>query len=262
MPVEAEKLAKLRRLLVASSGERVAAKIPLGPKAVDDVLGGGLSAALHEVYADHAVEAGCASGFALVMALRLAGAKSLFWITTDFAALEQGCVSPAGLLEMGGDPRRFFMLRLAKGEDALKAAADVVGAGACGAVVLEIQGSLKALDLTASRRLSLAAQERGVPIILLRLGTMPDASAAETRWQIGAGSSPRPMGDEDWGQPRFTARLLRHRHGHTGCWQMTWNSDDGIFADIQSPRLSAAAHPVGLVSTLADRSLVAARRSG
>jgi protein ImuA len=114
---------------------------------------------------------------------------------------------------------------MSNGEDALRAAGDILSCSGVGAVVIEISGVFKALDLTASRRLSLAAAQKNVSPILLRIGAQPAASAAETRWLVHSAMPP----PDDWGSPRFDVRLLRHRHGELGNWVMEWDCDNGLF---------------------------------
>ena len=145
----------------------------------------------------------------------------------DFSALEFGEIAATGLLELGIDPSRFLVLRVAHAEDALRAASDALTCAALGAVVIEVVGEHKVLDLKSSRRLTLGAAETNVTAFLLRFNAVPDTSSAETRWMIRAARSNEQ--DENWGMPRFEAELVRNRHGRTGHWVMEWNCDDAIF---------------------------------
>jgi protein ImuA len=214
-----EKLAVFRQIL-PSQGDRGPCQ-KLGHAKVDKVLGGGLlRGALHEIFAEGA--GGPAIGFAAALALALAGRKPLFWIASDFAMLEYGGLCAGGFAELGGDPARLVLLRLSHLRDALKAAGDILSCPHVGALVIETIGASKSLDLTASRRLTLAANAHNVPALFLRLGAVPQPSAAETRWLIGPASSAPWL---DWGAPRFAARLLRNRHGGLGQWEMEWDHD-------------------------------------
>lgn len=250
MEDRALKLAALRKSLAAYDTQMDAGVVErLSPS--DAALGCPLPRdALHEVYALDASFGTIASGFAAGLALRLGGNRPLVWITTDYAVLEFGAPTGNGFLEFGIDPRRVIALCLRKGEDALRAAGDVLSNRYVGALVLEIPGRLKALDLTATRRISLAASDRNVPAILLRLGAAPEASTAETRWLVHAATSSPVTDDDDWGRPAFTARLLRNRHGQLGEWRMEWDGEHGFFRsrDIAEP----TPHPVGVVSPPAD----------
>jgi protein ImuA len=226
-----ETLAKLRatlaKPLAAKSSADSHARVPLG--VADAALGGGLKrGTCHEVFARGGHEA-AATGFAAALAWRAASGKTVLWIRQDYCALEFGEVAATGLLELGIDPARVLLLRVAKPEDALRAATDALSCAALGAVVIELAGAPKVLDLTASRRLTLACAEKGVTALLLRFGAEPDASSAETRWLVRARAS--PANEENWGQPVFEAELVRNRQGGTGCWVMEWSCDNGCFRE-------------------------------
>jgi protein ImuA len=230
-----EKLADLRHFLARYGLPPDRPAIPLGFAAADSVLGGGLRrGAVHDVFA-----AGWAGGgFAACLAIQAAGAKPLFWIRPDYEALEYGALCAQGILELGGDPQKLFLMRAANAEMALAAAADILACPHVGAVVLEIAGDAKCLDLVASRRLSLLAEESGVTLFVLRQGRHAEPSAAITRWH--AASAPSRHGDEDWGNPRFTVTLSRHRLGETGEWLMEWNPRKGHFHGTPHPGLVVA----------------------
>jgi protein ImuA len=138
------------------------------------------------------------------------------------------------LLELGIDPSRVLLLCAAHAEDALRAASDALTCAALGAVVIEIPGEPRLLDLVASRRLTLGAAGKNVTVFLLRFGAQPDASTAETRWLIRSSSS--PPGEENWGRPAFACELVRNRHGRTGHWVMEWSCDDGVFRQSAADR--------------------------
>ena len=81
-------------------------------------------------------------------------------------------------------------VRAADVDAALRTAADALACDALGAVVLEVWGEPRQLDLVASRKLTLAAQASGVTALLLRLAATPQPSTAETRWIVRAAHSP------------------------------------------------------------------------
>jgi protein ImuA len=237
----AQKLAGTRQLLDPILGEsRSFARTPLGHGAADAVLRGGLACgALHEVFPGDASAA--ASGFTLGLAQRVRGHKRLLWVRQDFAALEHAEISPTGLAELGVDPARVLLLRAANAEDALRAGADALNCAALGAVIVEIPGNPKVLDLVASRRFALGAQAKGVTVFLLRPAAEPEPGAAETRWRIRS----LPSRDhDDWGAPRFDVELTRNRHGELGRWAMEWCCDERAFNPAADSRAVAAA-PAG-----------------
>jgi protein ImuA len=224
-----ERIQALKAALAKPVLEDKEVRIPLGIADVDASLQGGLlKGALHEVYAASGHEA-TATGFVAGLAARVANGKPVLWIRQDFAGLEFGEIAATGLLELGIDPSKFLILRVAHAEDALRAASDALTCAALGAVVMEVVGEHKVLDLKASRRLTLGAAETNVTALMLRFNAMPDASSAETRWQIRAARS--NPDDDNWGMPRFDAELVRNRHGRTGHWVMEWNCDEAIFRE-------------------------------
>ena len=247
-----EKLADLRHFLARYGLPHDRPAIPLGLPAADAVLGGGLRrGALHEVFAGD----WGAGGFAACLAIQAMGQtrdkKPLFWIRPDYEALEYGALSATGLLELGGDPKNLFLLRAPDAGEALSATADILACPHVGAVVLEISGAPGCLDLVASRRLALLAEESGVTLFLLREGAVPEPSAAVTRWQVQSLSA--HPDDDDWGSPRFIVRLTRHRLGVLGDFTLQWDIENAIFHD-------AAAHPGAMAATAADRPVEAPRQ--
>jgi protein ImuA len=243
MPDTAKKLEDARQLLDPILGEsRRLTRYALGHADADSVLGGGLArGALHEIFAG---DAG-ASGFTVCAAQRVSGDKHLLWIIQDFCALEHGAPAPTGFAELGIDPSKFFLLRTADAADALRAGVDALSCTGFGAVIMEITGNPKVLDLVASRRLVLAAQQRGVTAFLLRQSAQAEPGAAQTRWQVRSSCSSET---DDWGIPRFEAALVRNRQGETGHWVMEWSCDDGAFC---KPR-DRAAYPGAVVRAAAD----------
>jgi protein ImuA len=225
--MRAEKLAALKASLVRPGLEAKISRVLLGHDDVDHCLKGGLQlGVLHEVFAVAGHEA-AATGFVAGLSARVSDDKHLLWIRQDFSAFEFGEISPTGLLELGLDPARMLLLCVSNASDGLRAAHDALSCMALGAVVIEIPGHPKILDLVASRRLTLAATQKSVTTFLLRLGAEPDASTAETRWLVRTAASSEREGD--WGYPVFDVSLLRNRHGNTGHWFMEWNCDGRIF---------------------------------
>ncbi len=204
-------------------------RVVLGHARADAVLKGGLVlGALHEVFAAERHADGAATVFAAALAARASPKKTLLWIAQDYCALEYGALCPTGLLELGLDPARLLLLRAPDAEAALRAGLDGLSCRGLGAVIIELNGNPKSLDLVATRKLTLAAAAKRVTPVLLRLGAASEPSSAETRWSVRtAPSSPQ----EDWGAPRFDAALTRNRHGTTGNWVMEWDCDHGVFRE-------------------------------
>jgi protein ImuA len=217
-----ENIATLRAVLAPRG--RAHARVSLGLARLDGVLAGGLRrGALHEIFALPSHEA-AATGFAVGLAARLRG--PVLWIAQDYTLLEHGVQAATGLLELGLDPARLTLLRVPDVSSALRAAMDGLSCAALGAVVIEITGESKLLDLVAYRKLVLGAEESGVTILLLRFSARPSIGVAETRWQVRAASSEHA---DHWGKPVLAVELQRNRAGPGGSWVLEWSCDDGIF---------------------------------
>lgn len=67
----------------------------------------------------------------------------------------------------GHNPDRIILVTTSDTLSVLRAAADILGCSGIGAVVIEPWGDARALDLTASRRLVLAAETSGITAFIL-----------------------------------------------------------------------------------------------
>ncbi len=172
-----------------------------------------------------------------------AARRPLVWIRQDFAEIESGALSMAGLAELGLDPRGLVTVRAADVDAALRTAADALACDALGAVVLEVWGEARQFDLVASRKLTLAAQASGVTGLLLRVAAQPQPSTAETRWIVRAAHSPPASAGSAWGAPVIDAQLVRNRHGPVGRWIMEWKCDECLFAKPSAYPQPVAAAP-------------------
>jgi protein ImuA len=220
-------------------------RIALGHASADSTLRGGLaSGAMHEVFSEGR-QSGTATGLVAGFAGRLIRRRPLVWVRQDFCELESGMLSMSGLAELGLDPRRLVTVRAADVDTALRTAADALACDAVGAVVLEVWGDARQLDLVASRKLTLAAQASGVTCLVLRIAAEPSPSTAETRWMVKAAHSPPGPAWSPWGAPVFDAELVRHRHGPVGRWIMEWKCDECLFSEpapYPQPVAAAPAH--------------------
>ena len=106
------------------------------------------------------------AGFAALLALRAAAGKPIAWVRQDYADVEAGALHAPGLAELGLDPDRLILVRARNAADVLRAGAEAVRCPALGAVLMEPWGEPRVLDLTATRRLSLAAAGSGVTLLL------------------------------------------------------------------------------------------------
>jgi protein ImuA len=214
-----------------------------GVRSVDLALGGGLARGrVHEIYAAEADDTGSAVGFAVAVTARLTHpGQSFLWLRAERSAQSAGVIQANGWAELGGIPADAIVGVLPDGMAVLRAAVDALRCPALGAVIVESCGAMRELDLTASRRLALAAEKSGVPLLLLRIDAAPVPSAAQTRWQVTAASS-RALPGNAPGLPAFDVTLLRQRSGPCGLgWQLEWDRDRRIFREAA---LSGAVVPL------------------
>lgn len=207
------------------SGE--AGSLRLGLPAMDATLEDGLAlGALHDLAPAAPLQFGAAAGFAFALAARIPSDKQVLWIQTDFAALESGAPYGPGIALLGLPLHRLLILRVARGLDVLWAMEEALKSHAIAAVLAELPED--AADLTASRRLSLAARAGGGLGLLLRRRPCPLPSAAITRWEIAAAPSlPDRFGG--LGRTVFDLSLSRNRRGRCGRWIVSWNHEERIF---------------------------------
>jgi protein ImuA len=232
------------------------AMLPFGLKAMDQALGGGLAAAaVHEFYPARHSDTVAATGLAFALATRRKGASPILWVRQDYMNLELGQPYAAGLAMFGIDPARIFLVKARNSMTALKVGTEAARCAALALLVLELWGEPGGYDLTASRRLFLAAKASGVTILVVRAGAAAVPSAAETRWQVAARPSlARPA--NALGNPAFAITLLRHRSG-LGMreWCVEWNRDQQCFSARQPGLAAPVSQPV--VSLPANRSFAA-----
>lgn len=230
------------------------ARFDLGFEEADRRLGGLATHALHEVYAATTLDATAALGFALGLVRRAAADRALVWGVQAMAGLETGHIHGPGLRELGLDPGRVVLVRVKETKDLLAAGEEALACGAVGAVLLTAWGEAKALSLTATRRLSMAAAQGRATAILTRLAAQPQPGAAESRWRV-KGALSRALEADAPGHPTFEVELLRHRLGaQPRTWIMEWNRERGVFQKGGPERLEQPTISDGVVSPVADGS--------
>jgi protein ImuA len=200
-----------------------------GPVPVCDDLplpGGGLArAAVHEVLA---MAPGCGAAFCALLLARTGG--TVLWIASGRDEL---LAWPPGLARCGSVPANLILVRAERWPDALWAMEEALRCPAVTGAVLALawdanrQAGDGRLDLTATRRLHLAAETGGALGLLLRPDTAdPAPTAAVTRWRV----RPLPTAEAGAGlnEPRWQLELLRVRGGTPGgSWAVTWRAAEG-----------------------------------
>lgn len=228
----------------------------------DRLFGGGIRAGtLTEILPEHPGDVWAASGFLLSLAIRLAARPGkdrapVIWIGEDLSSREQGALYGPGLALHGLDPSRFILVNAQNAQQALWAMEEALKCRAPALVVGELW-SAKPYDLTASRRLLLAAQKHGTPALLFLTGLAGQAgqlsSGADLRFEIrahpsvhppSAGSLPLP-GAARWAV-RIAKMRIKARAGPSGIDRdrfhpLIWDHDEALFRDALSLALAADA---------------------
>jgi protein ImuA len=229
---------------------------------INGVLGGGLACgALHELAPGTALHLTAASGFAAALAARAGedGGETL-WVGTDFALSETGGPFGSGLDLFGLPSSRVLLLRVPRPADVLWAMEEALRCRAIACVIAELTGEGAEADLTATRRVSLAARDASNLGLLIRHRATANPSAAATRWEIASASSlPDALGglsgglnaglsgglNAGLGRTRFDLSLRKNRRGPSGRWFVEWDHHERAF----QPALS-----VGVAAPAFDRS--------
>lgn len=216
--------------------------LPLGVPELDRQLPGAglLCSALHETLPATYGDTPAALGFSVALATLalearrgpavLVGARRCF---RDF-----GSPYGHGLHRLGLNVGRLIVVETPSDKDTLWAMEESLRAQTSLAMVI---GAVAAdIDLTTSRRLTLAAAASGTPSLLMRGSAAEGTSAAVTRWRLAAAPAARDRFGAI-GFPRWSVALERCRHGRPGRWLLEWNH---------------VAHRFHLAEELADRAPV------
>ena len=191
--------------------------------------------ALHELVAGNHNDMGAVTDFCVAVLVRLLKTRVrsreqlILWCLQN-QAMDAGDLYPPGLSRLGLDPARVFAVRAKHDSDVLWVMEEALRCCALDAVV----GEVKTADLTASRRLQLAAEASGITALLLRPASdVPGPSAATTRWRLTASPS-NPCGWaaelKEPGAVCWQATLFRCRGGAPGNWLMEWCDETGDLA--------------------------------
>jgi protein ImuA len=241
-------LSALKRVMAAVTASRPGeeARLGLGVPSLDQALGGGLAGgALREIGPAAPRDGGAATGFAVALAvLALREGRQAIWIRSDFAAAEAGELYGPGLALMGLSLQRLIILRVPRPRDGLWAMEEALQCRAAGAVVTEFMGTELMGDdgdLTATRRLALAAGAGGGLGLILRHQPCRAPNAAMTRWEVASAGGERD-GFGGLALATFAVSLTKNRHGPTGQWRLSWDHHERAFvtAAVVTPAVPAA----------------------
>jgi len=247
----------LRRGLAVASAD---AFLRTGIERLDTALGGGLpKAALSEIHGRETRDAGAVAGFALSLLSLVLGQKQnlpVLWIGTAEIFREAGFPYAGGLHALFGiEPEQLLFSEAPKLLDALWIAEEAARMTAFAAVIIEIRGSPRLLDLTATRRLHARAQSAGRPVLLLRQAGEAEPTAAPVRLVVSAAPAAArrtvagPLAGSI-GRPAFTVDIGKSRTALPGQFTLEWNPNEHAFAE-RRPQEERAENPVAVVSVSA-----------
>lgn len=194
----------------------------------------------------HEVLAECIHDYTAAMACLLASVKGsnkpVLWITSRALVLDHGLPYGPGLKQYGFAPDRIILVQAHKALDALWAIEEGLKTDAFAAVV----GECVAMDLTASRRLTLAAQTHGSRCLLLMRSRETLSSAAHSRIRVSPATSQDALFDSQApGDARGTVDLVKHRGGERPfSTVMEWpsNAQDYLYMAAPMADRSTSSH--------------------
>jgi protein ImuA len=238
---------ELRRLLPRMEGFAAQARaLSFGLPALDSHLPGGLAlAALHEVAPETDGDGAAAFGFIAALLSRIpnpsrtAKGGPLLIVLSARDTAQYGLPSGHGLNGLGVDPARVILVETANEKQTLWVLEEALRSHAPAAVA----GTIERLDLKRSQKLHLVAGEAALPLILLRPARAAEASAAATRWRVGAAQAAR----DRFGliaRPRWRLNLERCRNGRPGEWLVEFDHVAHRFSlasEVANPAISRGA---------------------
>lgn len=213
---------------------------------------------LHEV---HGAADDRAAALAFALGWGRGGASEPCFLLRLARQARRAPLSGQGLASLGIDPARLTFVEAPDELALLRAGLDVARSQAGGTVLVETTGRLALYDLTASRRLALAAEKSRCRVVVLRCDGEPRPSAARGRWAVKSAAS-TPLEARAPGWPALDVELLRWRGGPSHYtsgqrWRLEWDAGDACWREadrgtggaggtaLSRPVVPLAAHRAG-----------------
>lgn len=239
-----------------------------GIPAMDAALNGGIPrAALTEIHGSHMRDAGAVAGFVLALLgllFKQAPMAPLLWIGTSGFFAEAGFPYAHGLSRLFGiAPQSLLFAEAPKPADALWIAEEAAALKMLAAVVVELPGNPRRLDLTATRRLHRRAVEAGRPVFLLRQSAEPETTAAPLRFIVAPAPAAarrilgRPLAGSI-GPPAFAVTLDKNRLAPSARFILEWNADEHTFGHRDTGPYGKSQDSIALVPASQHRPAMAA----
>lgn len=219
----------------------------LGVDEIDAHLGpAGLARqGLHDIAPQSYGDMPAVMGFAVSLALRRLSDRTerrpLLWCRLAREEREYGRLYGHGLESLGLARQRFVTVTLHSPTALLWTMEEALKSAALALVIADADPA--ATGLTATRRLSLAAQAGKSAGLLLFTRPHGGAVASTTRWTAAACPSRAPPDDgQSPGDPVWTIELTRARSGRPGRWTVEWQHAPHRFTMVSGLR-NRTLHP-------------------
>jgi protein ImuA len=243
-------IADLQRLLSGRNPETGFRTFTFGASALDNHLPErGLNlGALHEFLPRSGEDRIAAFGFAVALLSRLPRTGPVLIVLVP-RGTALGRIYGHGLATIGLDPNRVLLVEAGNGVEASWAIEE--------ALKSKVPAAVLALgaepDFKTARRLHLAAEKAGLPLLLLGPGKDAKSSAGASRWRIGSAKAARDRFGllTRW---RWRVVLERCRNGRPGEWLVEFDHETHCFSLAQALANRAVPESAGEPSL--------ARRSG
>ena len=149
--------------------------------------------------------------------------RPLLWCRVIREVREYGNLYGHGIESMGLPRHRFVTVTLKRPVDALWVTEEALKSGAVAIVITDVDA--KHTSLTATRRLSLAAQTGKAAGLMVFTTPQTVSTASHTRWIASASrSQPPPYDPHAPGKPSWNLELVRARGGRPGAWVVEWQN--------------------------------------
>ena len=163
---------------------------------------------------------GAAFGFSGVLAGRLRAENGfVIWIQRKVDGLETGTPYGPGLGPLGVNTRRLLMVKTRRDVDLLWSMEEALRCSDLAVIV----GEGVVPNLTAARRLQLAAEAGGTTALLIVPSSATVSVAALTYWRVAAARAPATTLPTL--HPVWDVELVRCRGGKPGQWRMEWQHE-------------------------------------
>lgn len=239
-------------------GEDAAPVVSVGAAALDTALpwGGLPCGRMHQVTGGGDGFCGPLIAFTARLAARLShrrpGRGTVLWVVA--AGTVDDTLYGPGLAAHGLTPDRLLIARARDDADVLWCLEEGLRCPTLAAVV----GQARVVDLSAGRRLQLAAEQSGTTGLLLPSGhgagwraaadASPAATGATTRWRIEtAPAAPAPWGPRGLGRSRWTVTLERCQGGLPRSWLVECDDASGdlsVVSELDDGQADPAGGPL------------------